>query len=135
METVFRGLHWHTLLIYLDDIIVFSGDFDQHLLRLEEVLQRLRKAGLKLKPEKCSLFASKNVKFEWKDDCQTAFDKLKEALVSSSVLAYPDFTLPFQLDTDASDTGVGAVLSQVQQPVWKEVSHPYRPCSVDFICA
>ena len=57
METIFRGLQWKTLLIYLDDIIIFSKDTDTHRERLTEVLGRLRKAGLKVKPSKCSLFA------------------------------------------------------------------------------
>ena len=55
METALRGLHWKTTLIYLDDIIVF--DMSTHLTRLEEVFERLRAANLKLKPEKCKLFA------------------------------------------------------------------------------
>jgi transposase InsO family protein len=56
MEQVLQGLHWKTLLLYLDDIIVISPDFTTHLSRLEEVLLRLQKAGLKLKPAKCELF-------------------------------------------------------------------------------
>ena len=55
MEKVLQGLHWKTLLLYMDDIIVVSPDFDTHISRLEEVLQRLQKAGLKLKPTKCKL--------------------------------------------------------------------------------
>lgn len=50
MERVVRGLHWRTLLLYLDDIIVIGPDFQTLLTRLEEVLERLRGAGLKLKP-------------------------------------------------------------------------------------
>ncbi|KAI8517499.1 hypothetical protein Bbelb_035160 [Branchiostoma belcheri] len=45
-----------TLLIYLDDIIVFSSDFDDHLARLDLVFTRLRAHGLKLRPDKCHLF-------------------------------------------------------------------------------
>ena len=59
MEEVLQGLHWKTLLLYLDDIIVISPDLDSHIGRLEEVLSRLRKAGLKLKPSKCELFKTK----------------------------------------------------------------------------
>ena len=56
MERVLKGLQWRTLLLYLDDIIVFSKDFPSHLERLEEVFQRFRAARLKLKPGKCQLF-------------------------------------------------------------------------------
>ena len=56
MEKVLRGLHWKTLLIYLDDVVVFSGTVHEHLTRLQEVFERLRQAGLKLKPSKCELF-------------------------------------------------------------------------------
>ena len=59
MELVLRGLAWETCLIYLDDII-FARSFDEHLGRLGIVLDRIRKAGLKLKPNKC-LFARKRV--------------------------------------------------------------------------
>ena len=50
--------------------------------------------------------------FKWTIECQTAFDKLKHHLTTSPVLAYPDYSKPFILDTDASDMGIGAVLSQ-----------------------
>ena len=53
MEAVLRGLTFDIALIYLDDIIVFARDFDEHLSRLRQVLQRLRSAGLELKPSKC----------------------------------------------------------------------------------
>ena len=56
MENVFRGLHWKTLLLYLDDVIVVGNTFENHCNRLEEVFSRLRTAGLKLKPSKCELF-------------------------------------------------------------------------------
>ena len=42
-------------LLYLDDIIVMSTDFQSHLSRLTEVFERLRQAGLKLKLSKCHL--------------------------------------------------------------------------------
>ena len=55
MELVLSGLQWQICLIYLDDIIVFSENFEDHLKRLDLVLSRISKAGLKLKPEKCQL--------------------------------------------------------------------------------
>ena len=56
MEKVLKGLQWQTLLLYLDDVIIFSKDFESHLERLAEVCQRFRSAWLKLRPEKCQLF-------------------------------------------------------------------------------
>ena len=51
-------------------------------------------------------------KFLWTDECERAFKKLKEALTSSPILAYPQPDKLFILDTDASNESVGAVLSQ-----------------------
>ena len=59
MDRVLEGLHWQTCLVYLDDIIVFSQTFDQHIERLREVLKRIRAAKLKLSPQKCQLFQKK----------------------------------------------------------------------------
>ena len=64
MEWVLSGLHWSTCLVYIDDIIVFSRTVQEHFLNLSGVLQRLKQAGLKLKPKKCHLFRSK-VKYLW----------------------------------------------------------------------
>jgi len=49
------GLHLDICLVYLYDIILFSRTVEEHLERLVRVLDRLRSAGLKLKPDKCSL--------------------------------------------------------------------------------
>jgi hypothetical protein len=48
MEVVLAGLTWQTCLVYIDDILVFSESFQDHLNRLQGVFQRLLKAGLKL---------------------------------------------------------------------------------------
>ena len=57
----------------------------------------------------------KYANFKWTEDCQTAFENLRQKLVSAPILAFPDCSKPFILDTDASDTGIGAVLSQQQE--------------------
>ena len=56
----------------------------------------------------------KTVKFNWDQSCQAAFEILKEKLCSAHILACPKPGLKYILDTDASDVGIGAVLSQVQ---------------------
>ena len=53
MELALAGLQWKTCLVYLDDVLVFSDDFSTHVSRLSEVLSRIQKANLKLKPAKC----------------------------------------------------------------------------------
>ena len=49
---------------------------------------------------------------QWSEECTTAFETLKRCLCYDPVLKSPDFTQPFVLQTDASDRGAGAVLSQ-----------------------
>ena len=182
MECVLAGLNGEQCLIYIDDIIVFSRTFSEHLDRLHKVFSKLEEAGLKLQTSKCH-FAQKVVRylghevsadgirpdpakteavsnypvprnakelkqfmglsnyyrrfvkdyskiaeplfklltkegvknFSWSSSCQSAFDDLKERLISPPILAYPDFKKPFYVHTDASDFAIGAVLCQIQQ--------------------
>lgn len=51
--TARAGLKWQTCLVYLDDVIVFSSNFDEHLWHLEAVLQAIKTSELTLKLEKC----------------------------------------------------------------------------------
>lgn len=194
METIFAGLQWDTLLIYLDDIIVFGKTIEDELHRLRVVFQRLRKANLKLKPKKCALFQTsvsflghivsasgistepdkvaavsqwptptcvtnvrsflglasyyrryikdfgtianplnrltdKNRAFVWTKECEEAFAKLKRCLVTSPILAYPAAKGQFYLDTDASNTGIGAVLSQEQDGIERVIGYASRTLS------
>ena len=50
------GLTWEVCLAYLDDFLNCSNIFDQHLVQLKVVLDRLVEVDLKFKPSKCSLF-------------------------------------------------------------------------------
>ena len=163
--------------VYLDDVIVFSRTLDDHLHHLSLVIDRLARAGLKLKPSKCHFISQKvqylghlltpdgirpnpdrvaavrdysattSVKgvrqflglasyyrrfvknfariaqplhnltqkgapFHWSPECEEAFLLLKQRLIESPILMYPDFNRDFILKTDASAVGLGVVLSQ-----------------------
>ena len=54
----------------------------------------------------------KNARFEWSEACDHAFETLKALLCSAPVLSYPNLAQAFILQTDASDFGLGAILSQ-----------------------
>ena len=191
MDCTMRGLNYVVCLIYLDDIIVFSADVATHLERLGMVLECLRKAGLKLKPNKCSFLqrsvdflgyrvsgrgietderkieaitcwtiptklrevrsflglcgyyrrfvhnfseiaaplhalTKKNAVFHWTAECQKAFDDLKDRLTEAPILALPRDEGTYILDTDASDHGIGAVLSQIQDGEERVISYASR---------
>lgn len=55
--------------------------------------------------------------FLWNSDAQEAFEKLKKAVTSAPVLALPNFSIPFEVECDASGKGVGAVLLQQKRPI------------------
>lgn len=59
MDKAFGDLNFQTLLVYIDDILVFGSTFEETLQRLETVLSRLYELNLKIKPEKCQLFKKK----------------------------------------------------------------------------
>jgi hypothetical protein len=62
MDLVLLGLNWQICLAFLDDVIVMSSTFEQHLERLKQVFDRFRGANLKLNAGKCHLMQEK-VKF------------------------------------------------------------------------
>jgi hypothetical protein len=66
--------------------------------------------------------------FIWTPSHEASFVALKEALISAPVLALPNFSLPFSLETDASQLGVGAVLMQAGHPI-AYLSKALRPRS------
>ena len=59
----------------------------------------------------CNLLTKKNV-FEWTEQCEKAFVKLKNLLTFALVIQPPDWSLPFEIMCDASDYVVGVVLGQ-----------------------
>ena len=201
MEDILGDYHLNICLIYLDDLIIFAKTYEEHLERLQMVLQRLREAGLKLSAKKCKFFQTKVVyvghlvseegieadpakvesiknwptpttpeevrrflgfagyyrKFVkdfsriarplndlmptpvkksrkkhvqkawlWDHEQQQAFDVLKYILSSPPVLGYTDYEQPFELHTDASKDGLGAVLYQTQNGKKRVISYASR---------
>ena len=53
MENVLQDLQWKTVVVYLDDVVVFSRTAEEHIQHLAEVLERFERHNLKLKPRKC----------------------------------------------------------------------------------
>ena len=179
MDTVLQGLD-NFAAAYLNDVIIHSNSWSDHLSHLQQVFDRIRKAKLTVKQRKCQFamekcnylghivgsgqvqpdpskleavktftipkskkevrvflgltgyyrkfinnysslaaplsdLTRKDIpnKIPWSDSCDKAFNTLKQILCSNPVLKTSDFSKPFILQTDASNRGVGAILSQI----------------------
>lgn len=175
--------------VYLDDIVIVSNSFDEHLRLISIVANRLRNANLTINILK-SKFCQKRIKylgyilsedglsvdsskiqpvldypepknikdirrllglagfyrrfipnysdktakisdllkkgkqkFKWTKEANDSFLELKSALVSAPILANPDFSLPFTIETDSSDQAIGAVLIQNQNNERKVIAY------------
>ncbi|KAF7838894.1 Ty3/gypsy retrotransposon protein [Senna tora] len=137
MNTVFQPYLRKFVLVFFDDILVYSSDWALHLQHLEQVLRLLAQHQLYAKLSKCVFGQSRieylghfvsakgvemdpakvQTKFHWSDEATTAFNALKTAVTSAPVLVLPDFSKPFTIETDASGLGIGAVLSQEGRPI------------------
>lgn len=69
---------------------------------------------------------AKTAPIHWTAECEQAFRSLKDALLSPPILAYADFSWSFQLYTDVSLEGLGAVLAQVQDGQKRVVAYASR---------
>ena len=56
MERVLHGLIWKCVVVYLDDVVIYSSSIKEHMSHLQEVFKRFEAHNLKLKPRKCELF-------------------------------------------------------------------------------
>jgi len=68
----------------------------------------------------------KNTRFKWTEECQSAFDELKNALQSPPILTLPNDKDTFVLDSDASEYSIGAVLSQMHDGQEKVIAYAGR---------
>ncbi|CAG2226423.1 unnamed protein product [Mytilus edulis] len=91
----------------LKSFLGLAGYYRRFTQGFSKIAGPLHKLAQKFTPHPRKLFGK-----EWTTDCQTAFDTLKEHLVTAPILSYAKFDEPFILETDASMQGLGAVLSQ-----------------------
>lgn len=182
MNVTLAPLLRRCVLVFFDDILIYSEDFEQHLNHVRLVLELLLKDSWQIKLSKCSFaqnqltylghvisasgvatdpakiqavanwssptsikdlrsflglagyyrrfvrnfgllakpltsLLKKGTVFVWTAAHESTFQALKTALVSAPVLALPDFSKPFCLETDASKLGIGAVLMQDGHPI------------------
>ncbi|KAK3518378.1 hypothetical protein QTP86_003532 [Hemibagrus guttatus] len=115
MHEVLRDFLHKFVLVYIDDILIYSRSMADHQRHVMEVLHRLRTYHLFLKAEKC-LFHQPSVQFLGYviDRSGVRMDEKKQAFTTAPLLVHPDPERPFVVEVDASTTGVGAVLSQQQ---------------------
>ena len=64
-----------------------------------------------------TMLTRKNKVWDWTPECEQAFQWIKDTMQQAPVLSHPDFSTPFEVCTDASKDGVGAVLRQDGKPV------------------
>ena len=202
MFDIFRDVIDIYVVIYLDDILIFSENEEDHIKHVKTVLSRLESNSLYAKLKKCSFHATtveflgfvisangismakdkvdavmswsvpkspkeimsflgftnfyrrfipnysalalpltsmlkKDSFFKWSQPCQDAFDRLKAAVTSDSVLHHVHPDLPFLLETDASNFAIGAVLSQFPTSDTSDITlcHPVAFFSRKFLPA
>uniref|UniRef100_A0AAV2MGF7 ribonuclease H n=1 Tax=Knipowitschia caucasica TaxID=637954 RepID=A0AAV2MGF7_KNICA len=109
MERVLADIPRSHCVVYLDDLLVHASDFSKALGHLSGVFSAKNFASV---AGPLHRLTDKGKPFIWTNSCDTAFNQLKAALTATPILAYPHVDLPYVVDTDASGTGIGAVLSQ-----------------------
>ncbi|RVW12504.1 Transposon Ty3-I Gag-Pol polyprotein [Vitis vinifera] len=135
MLSIFSDMVERIMEVFMDDITVYGGTFEECLVNLEAVLNRYIEKDLVLNLEKCHFMVrqgivlghiisekgievdkakllAKDAKFVWDERCQNSFDQLKQFLTTTPIVRAPNWQLPFEVMCDASDFAVGAVLGQ-----------------------
>lgn len=98
----------------------FVSRFTQRAKPLHQLVTKMTPAGNR----KCR--KSISIEEEWTSEHQGAFEDLRDALCNAPVLGYPRYDLPFTVETDASDRGLGAVLTQVQDGKRRVIAYASR---------
>ena len=98
----------------------FIKDFSRIAKPIREVITGL---------ENQSKRSAKKTFVEWTEAANSAFEHLKKLCISTPILAYPDYKLPFVLHTDSSSEGLGAVLYQKQNGKLRVIAYASRSVS------
>ncbi|CAM8991067.1 unnamed protein product [Rhodiola kirilowii] len=117
MNDLFRPMLRRFVLVFFDDILIYIKGWREHLEHLhEDTIGGLFTIMLKCPRSPLTDLLRKDA-YAWSPMAAEAFNALKKALATMPVLALPDFTHPFTIQTDASGSGIGAVLLQHSRPL------------------
>ena len=105
----------------------FVGYYRRFIKNFSRITKPIREVITGL--ENQSKRAAKKTYIEWTDAADAAFEHLKTMCVSTPILAYPDYQLPFTLHTDSSTDGLGAVLYQKQDGKMRVIAYASRSVS------
>ncbi|GJR44058.1 putative reverse transcriptase domain-containing protein [Tanacetum coccineum] len=116
------------VIIFIDDILIYSKSEEEHAEHLKLNLEWLKKEELYAKFSKCEFWLSKiakpmtkltqkSVKFDWTEKVKAAFQLLKQKLCCAPILALPEGSENFLVYYDASHKGLGAVLMQKEKVI------------------
>ncbi|CAN6685977.1 unnamed protein product [Malus baccata var. baccata] len=137
MVSIFSDYVEKIIEVFMDDFSVFGDSFANCLDNLTLILKRCVETNLVLNWEKCHFMVKqgfyrrfikdfsktsnplcrllqKDVPFKFDEECESAFNQLKEKLTSTPIITPPDWSFPFELMCDASDYALGAVLGQLR---------------------
>eukprot|EP00253_Pinus_taeda_P013107 PITA_13107 len=149
MNDLFRPFIDEFVLVYLDDILVFSKIWNEHVCHVKKVLDVLKKEKLYVKLSKCEFEktslgylghivgrgqlkidpskveaivnwpkpTSVTKVFQWGGRQNKSFETLKENISTAPILALPDLQQPFEIETNANDYAMGAVLMQQKKSI------------------
>ena len=107
--------------------LCFVGYYRRFIKNFSRITKPIREVITGL--ENQSKRAAKKTYIEWTDAADVAFENLKTMCVSTPMLAYPDYQLPFTLHTDSSTDGLGAVLYQKQDGKMRVIAYASRSVS------
>ncbi|KAA3465936.1 DNA/RNA polymerases superfamily protein [Gossypium australe] len=123
MNQIFRPYLNIFVVVFIDDILIYSRDESEHVKRLRIVLQTLRDKQLFAKFNKSEFWLrevgffghivlAEDVKFEWLKKCQQSFDQLKALLTKVPVLVQPESGKEFVIYSDVPLNGLGCAFMQ-----------------------